>query len=466
MRRKFFVRIWVLVFKLDGRGLFVSREVKVGAICQPVEFLAPEREVKLKVDGALAVVGAVSVRHLQFVNGALRNTHRLATCMHPFVPLLKPLLPLLRPHKIFYLHLFELTYAEDKVARRDFVAESLPYLADAERQFWVERINHVFKVHKYSAGGLRPQVRDGCLLSGSDRRAEHGVKARAVRHRVGEAAHVSACLPRARVHDDCRIKAVHIITLLHEHAPPKLLDIVFEFNSGRPVSPGAGDPAVNFGALIYKPPALAQRHYFFHQSFFFFVRHSFVLLFWRNNVHTIAEARLKKPCSWSLCRCRYLHLRKTVSTREHRRAGKHRRAPYLGGTGVKLYLEAAGACRQTVSDARLKVAEVPAHRAAAGIVGNIAPAARRDKRDIGRQDGRYSRVGDCVGGIFGSPLYSVCGRTFRARRHGALVAEAPGKVQRACKQVDGGSERNLRRRGGSHLVRHIALTLAHRADRE
>src|SRR3989344_6125557 len=180
------------------------------------------------------------------MHGAFRNADRVIKSMHAIAPLLEPLLPLLRPHKIFYFHLLELTYTENKVARSNFVAESLSYLPDAERQFWMKRINHVFKVYKYSARCLRTQVRNSCILSCADRRAEHGVKFCAVRHRVGEAAYVPARLPCSWVHDDGRIKAVHIIPSVNKHVPPNILYVIFECDAQWAVVPCAGKSSVDF----------------------------------------------------------------------------------------------------------------------------------------------------------------------------------------------------------------------------
>ena len=74
--------------------------------------------------------------------------------MHAKAPRLKSLFPFTRAYKILNFHLFKLAQAEDKVAGRDLVAESLPYLRKTERKFWVERVNNVLKVNEHAACGF------------------------------------------------------------------------------------------------------------------------------------------------------------------------------------------------------------------------------------------------------------------------------------------------------------------------
>jgi hypothetical protein len=46
--------------------------------------------------------------------------------------------------------------------------------------------------------------------------------------------------------------------------PPQTLDVVFEFNSERPIIPRRSEPAVNLARLKNKPAPLTQRHDFVH----------------------------------------------------------------------------------------------------------------------------------------------------------------------------------------------------------
>ena len=60
--------------------------------------------------------------------------------------------------------MFKFAKSEDKVARRDFIAECLPDLCDAEWELWMNRINYVFEVYEYATGSLGSQITDRARL--------------------------------------------------------------------------------------------------------------------------------------------------------------------------------------------------------------------------------------------------------------------------------------------------------------
>ena len=78
---------------------------------------------------------------------------------------------------------------------------------------------------------------------------------------------MAARFPHFRIHQDRRIDAAHVVAILHEHAPPELLDIILELDAQRAVVPGAGEAAVDLGAGIDEAAPLAQGDYLFHQVF-------------------------------------------------------------------------------------------------------------------------------------------------------------------------------------------------------
>ena len=67
---------------------------------------------------------------------------------------------------------------------------------------------------------------------------------------------VAACLPNLLVHQDSRVDAVHIVTLLDKHPPPELQDITLQRHTEWTVIPRSGKSAVNFRTLVNKTSAL------------------------------------------------------------------------------------------------------------------------------------------------------------------------------------------------------------------
>ena len=82
----------------------------------------------------------------------------------------------------------------------------------------------------------------------------------AINQRVCETFDVAASPPYVRVHKDGGVETNHIVSTPDERAPPVLLDIALEFHTQRAVVPRAGETAVDFAALEYEAPALAERY--------------------------------------------------------------------------------------------------------------------------------------------------------------------------------------------------------------
>ncbi len=70
---------------------------------------------------------------------------------------------------------------------------------------------------------------------------------------------VAAGLPDSRIHKDGSIEAVHIVALGNEVFPPQSFDVVLEQDTIGAVVVGAGEAAVDFGALKNKTTPFGER---------------------------------------------------------------------------------------------------------------------------------------------------------------------------------------------------------------
>src|SRR5262245_50083976 len=81
----------------------------------------------------------------------------LVPCQPAVAPILVPLPRGARMAEELDLHLLKLPRAERKVPRRDFVAEALAHLRNAEWNTHARAIEHVLEIHKDALRRLRPQ---------------------------------------------------------------------------------------------------------------------------------------------------------------------------------------------------------------------------------------------------------------------------------------------------------------------
>src|SRR3990167_3837958 len=86
------------------------------------------------------------------------QTNITAPCFLLFEPVIEPTLPFTRMRKVFYFHLLKLACAKDKIARCDFIAESVPHLRDAERNAYTHTLRNKFKINKLSLSRLGSQI--------------------------------------------------------------------------------------------------------------------------------------------------------------------------------------------------------------------------------------------------------------------------------------------------------------------
>ena len=120
------------VRQIPSRGPLVRRQIVIAAGRDALELRPAKRELVLDVKGAARVVR-------QLVLVMLPEPQALTLNAQPQVPLEPFLLPEVEPghllggrHEELQLHLLELAQPEDRVARRDLVAERLANLSDAE----------------------------------------------------------------------------------------------------------------------------------------------------------------------------------------------------------------------------------------------------------------------------------------------------------------------------------------------
>src|SRR5690242_14997651 len=94
-----------------------------------------------------------------------------------FLPIFEQLHPLLRPAKIFQLHLLELTGSESEIARIDFVPERFPDLRDAEGQFFARNVENILELNKDRLRCFGTQIGDTRFVFGcADVSLEHQIE--------------------------------------------------------------------------------------------------------------------------------------------------------------------------------------------------------------------------------------------------------------------------------------------------
>ena len=271
-------------------------QVEIGAVGDALELVPAPGKAVLDVGRAGRVVGEL----FHGVDIAPQVGRIDAEIVVPGLAQVNPLavaaLGVLGRDEILHLHLLELARAEDEVAQRDFVAERLALLGNAEGQPAAGRGQHILEVDEDALRRLRPQIgRRRGLLNRADVSAEHEVElarlgervgraagrasrtfevilaeaplARAaVHHRVVEVLHMPAGLPDARRLNDRRVDAHHIAALAHHRPPPGVLDVALELDPERAVVVGRPKAPVNLAGREDKSALLAERDERLHRD--------------------------------------------------------------------------------------------------------------------------------------------------------------------------------------------------------
>src|SRR3989344_3380471 len=157
----------------------------------------------------------------------------------------------------------------------------------------MERIDDIFKVSEYPASRFRSQIGDGRSVVGrTDLRLEHHIELPhitelsltlraccshligaetplalfALDERVLKTGNVSARFPHFRAHEYRSVDAVHVVPLVYEHIPPKILYVVLQLHTKRAIVPRAGETAIYLASWIDKTAPLREGYYLFHRD--------------------------------------------------------------------------------------------------------------------------------------------------------------------------------------------------------
>ena len=286
------VGLLVEIFQALAGVLLMLLEVVVRAVCNAPELAPAEREQVLDVCGGLGIEG-------KLLFGVVAQAHVLFRHAEGQQPVAAEAAPVFEPFQIgarlaeeFAFHLLKFTDTEDKVARRDLIAEALSHLAYAEGDLFARGALDVVEVYEDALGGFRAEVEFiFCILRHALERLKHqveladvrkvggtavrafdvvlfdeihhllvaptvrrfpgevldqfiGTMARfaiaAVHQRVGEAAHMAGSHPDLRVHQDCGVQTDVGGAFLDELLPPSPFHIVLKLHTERAVIPGIG----------------------------------------------------------------------------------------------------------------------------------------------------------------------------------------------------------------------------------
>src|SRR3989344_1952538 len=155
----------------------MSLEIEICSVSQPPKFFAAKRIIKFQVNRALAVVSAVADWHFEIVDAG--EAKRLPESVHLGAEKLESFFPFSaswRRDEIFDLHLLELARPEKEIARGDFVAEGPADLSDAEGQFRMKGVHHIFEIDEHPLRRLGTEIGNRSLVRGSDLCLEHQIK--------------------------------------------------------------------------------------------------------------------------------------------------------------------------------------------------------------------------------------------------------------------------------------------------
>ncbi len=76
---------------------------------------------------------------------------------------------------------------------------------------------------------------------------------------IGKRCQVTRGLPDFWILNHRGIDPHHVVALAHEHLPPGISNVVFEFRAIWPVIPGVRKSSVDFGVWIHKSASLTER---------------------------------------------------------------------------------------------------------------------------------------------------------------------------------------------------------------
>ena len=210
-----------------------------------------------------------------------------------FLPIFMPFFVFARHNEIFQFRLLKLANAKNEVARRNFVAERLADLGDAERQLARGGVNDVAELGKNRLSGFRTQIAENrTVVNRTDGSFKHQIERTglgqlgraavrtlavfdmigakpslaflAVGHRVGKSVFMPGIMQNFAVGQNGGVQTLNIVTLIDHGAPPGAFEVVLQLDAQRTVVIHALQTAVNIGVLENKPAAFAQRYKLIH----------------------------------------------------------------------------------------------------------------------------------------------------------------------------------------------------------
>ena len=135
VRDKALLGFLIEIIERLAAGLDMLLQIIIGAIRDPLQLLSPKGKFVFDVERAFGIKCALFFRHIQNVQSFPGNPDLLVKPDSLFQPVGQQIHPLLRPAKIFQLHLLKLARAEGEVPWINLVSKRFADLRDPERQF-------------------------------------------------------------------------------------------------------------------------------------------------------------------------------------------------------------------------------------------------------------------------------------------------------------------------------------------
>src|SRR5262245_41155990 len=158
-------------------ALHVTAQVEIAAVCDSLELAElarrEERERVLDVGGTGRVVAELVLVMLAQAKHIACQAEVRVPLEAQVAPVLVPLARCIRMAEELDLHLLELARAERELLWRDFVAEALAHLGDAERDLHARGVHDVLEVDKNALRGFGPQE---CRTFLAAKRADVGLE--------------------------------------------------------------------------------------------------------------------------------------------------------------------------------------------------------------------------------------------------------------------------------------------------
>ena len=138
--------------------LAVPSQIIIRAVGDPPQFAPSKREQIFNIGRRFGIERQFLLGMIAQAHVVLCHAERQQPVFTEAAPILEPLQIRIRLAEKFQLHLFKFTDAENKIAGRDFIAEALADLTDAERHLFARGALNVHKVDKDPLRRFRAQI--------------------------------------------------------------------------------------------------------------------------------------------------------------------------------------------------------------------------------------------------------------------------------------------------------------------